>query len=220
MPSKKKHILQPPNLPAKLGAISLTALANYDEYAENKISSAILADISAKNVLFEECLFRRVTLTSAKLPKLHLRDVRLEGCDLSAASLEKARLRRGEFSNCRLIGVQMLSAEMDDVLFKECNLEGAVFVGVQGKHIRFEDCQLKNATFESADLEKITFTRCDLSHADFRNVKFKAADLRSSIIDGIVIDPKSAVGLIISPMQAIQVVTLLGVVVQDDGDME
>ncbi|MBT3315359.1 MAG: pentapeptide repeat-containing protein [Anaerolineae bacterium] len=205
-----------PKLPKKLEKILLSTLTDYDEYAEGKIASTDLYDAFAKNVIIEESLLQRVSLTGAKLPKLRLRDVRLEGCDISVAFLENCRMRRVEFISCRLLGVQMLSAEMDDVLFKECNLEGAVFASTKAKHLHFQKCILSNATFEGADLENVTFDRCDLSQSDFRNVKFQDADLRGSILNGMQIDAKAVKGIVISSEQAIQMVSLLGVVVEDE----
>ena len=214
MSLSKKRTIHPPNLPKKLAAVSLTALENHAEYAASKLAAGSLSEVSAKNVLFEESLLQRVTLTGARLPKITLRDVRLEGCDLSAAFLEKAHLRRVEFVGCRLLGAQLLSAEMDDVLFKDCNLDGAVFFSAKAKQIRFEDCQLKNATFEGAALEGVSFSHCDLSFADFRNATFRKVDLRGSTLDAVLIDPKAVNGIIISPAQAIQMVSLLGVIVE------
>ncbi len=212
----KKQTIRPPKIPQKLESITLSILADYDEYAERKIASSDLYEISAKNVLFEESILQRVTLTGAKLPKLRLLDVRFEHCDISAAFLENCRSQRVEFVGCRLLGIQMLSAVMNDLLFKDCNLEGAIFASAKGKHLRFENCQLQNATFESASLEEITFERCDLSRVDFRNTKFTKADLRGSTLNGMQIDADAVKGIVISPEQAIQMVGLLGVIVQDD----
>lgn len=218
MTSYKKRTIHPPNLPKKLAAVSLTALESHDEYTESKLAACSLLEVSAKNVLFEESLLQRIMLPGARLPKIMLRDVCLEGCDLSVAFLEKSHLRRVEIFDSRLIGMQMISAEMDDLLFKDCNLEGAVFASAKGKHLHFENCQLQNASFEGAELENIRFSHCDLRNADFHNVKLAHADLRGSSIDGIQIAPEAVRGMTISSSQALQMVGLLGVIVNDDED--
>lgn len=212
----KELVIHPPKLPKRFEIAKLTSLEDDDEYVGSKITVGNLAGQTVKNVIFEESLLQRITLTGARLPKLRLRDVRLENCDISAAFLERCRLRRVEFVNCRLLGVQMLAAQLDDVLFKECNLEGAVFASAEVKSLRFEKCMLKNATFEDADMDGVTIDQCDLSYADLRNVKTKNADLRGSILGGMQIDAQTVKGIVISPEQAIQMVSLLGVIVEDD----
>ncbi len=207
---------QPPQIPKLLTVSSIDALTDFSELSGVKLSGADWVFASAQNVIIEECQLQRGMLTSADLPKLRLRDVRLEGCDLSAAHLNQVHLLRVEIRSSRLLGVQFLDADLNDVLFEDCNLDGAIFASVRGKHLRFERCQLKNVAFESAEFEKITFSRCDLHHASFFNTKLKDADLRGSNIDGVQIAPEAVKGMTITSSQALQMVGLLGVIVDDD----
>ena len=210
--TKPQYHRLPKNLPSE----TLTGLEGHQEYTSIEISGCDLTDQSAENVLFEEVSLRNTLFTGSRMPKLRLLDIRLEGCDLSGAFLEGARFRRVEFNGCRLMGVQALSAQLDDVRFKDCNLEGAVFVSSQTKALRFEDCILRNATFEEASLGGAIFKRCDLSNADLRNTILGETDLRGSTLDGLQVSAKDMQGAIISPTQAIQVASLLGVTVMDE----
>lgn len=207
---------QLPRLPKARAHETLTGLEEHQEYASVEITGCDLTEQSAGNVLFEEVSLRSTIFTGSRLPRLRLLDVRLEACDLSGAFLEEARFRRVELIGCRLMGVQMLSAQLDDVHFKECNLEGAVFVSSQTKALHFESCILCNVAFEGAKLEGAIFKRCDLTNADLRNTNLGEADLRSSIFDGLQVSPKDMQGAIISPTQAVQVASLLGVTVMDE----
>ena len=216
MKSSKKRIIQPPKLSKKLPASDIQQLADWEEYVSIKITGGNLAGQAAHNIFFEEVLMHRMALTEARIPKVRLLDVRLDSCDLSGTHLEEARLRRVELIGCRLLGVRFLSAQLDDVIFRECNLEGAIFSLAEGTSIRFEKCILKNATFDSASLNSVTFDHCDLSYTDFRFIKLKHADLRGSVINGMQIEAKAVKGIVISPMQAIQMVGLLGLIVQDE----
>ena len=208
--------LQRPKIPKALTALSVDALTDYTEFSVAKLSGADWRAVTAQNAVIEDSQLQRVMLTSAKLPKLRLRDVRMEGCDLSAAHLDQAHLLRVEIRSSRLLGVQVLDTHLNDVLFKDCNLDGAAFASVRGKHLRFENCQLKNAAFESAEFENITFSRCDLHHASFFNTKLTNADLRGSNIDGMQIAPEAVRGIKITSSQALQMVGLLGVIVDDE----
>ena len=199
--------LQLPRLPKTLHSEPLTHLEEYGEYAGLDISGCALIDQRTGNVLFEEVALRSTIFTGSRLPKLRLLDVRMEACDLSGTFLENARFRRVEFVGCRLMGVQLLSAQLDDVRFRDCNLEGAIFVSSQTSALHFEDCILRNATF---------FKGCDLSNADLRNANLQRADLRGATLDGLQVSPRDMQGAIISPTQAVQVASLLGIHVVDE----
>jgi uncharacterized protein YjbI with pentapeptide repeats len=65
-------------------------------------------------------------------------------------------------------------------------------------------------------LEGTIFKGCDLTNADLRNANLQKADLRGSTLDELQVSPKDMQGAIISPAQAIQVVSLLGVSVMEE----
>ena len=205
-----------PRLPKSLPPETPTQLEEHQEYASIKISGCDLTGQSAGNVLFEEISLQRTNLTGSRLPKLRLLDIRLEGCDLSGAFLDEARFRRVELIGCRLMGLQMLSTQLDDVCFKDCNLEGAVFASSRAKALHFENCILLTVSFEEANLEGTIFRDCDLRNADLRNTNLQEADFCGSKLDGLQVSPKDMLGAIISPTQAIQVASLLGVTVMDE----
>jgi uncharacterized protein YjbI with pentapeptide repeats len=102
--------------------------------------------------------------------------------------------------------------------FNDCNAEGANFVTAIFKAARFEKCVLRGSTFEGADLTGVVFHDCDLSGADLRNAKLKDTDFRSSVIDGLKTGVKELQGAIIAPLQAIQVVSLLGILVKENDE--
>ncbi len=216
MASEKQKTSHTPKLPKKLSIETLDHLENHGEYAALEITGSDLTDQAASTVLFEEALLHRTILTGSRLPKLRLLDVRLKACDLSGAFLEEARFRRVEFIDCRLLGVQMLSSQLDDVVFKDCNLEGAVFASSQTKGLHFKNCNLRNVSFEEAKIGGTIFWKCDLTNADLRNTTLQKADFRGSIINEMQVSAKDMQRAIISPTQAIQVVSLLGVDVLDE----
>lgn len=218
MASIKSTSVHAPQFQGSLSPESLEQLDKQEEYAAIKVSNSDLSGQNVKELLFEEASFHHTLFTGSRLPKLRLFDVRMEACDLSGAFLEEARLRRVEFIGCRLLGAQLLSAQLDDVYFKECNLEGAVFVTSQAKVLHFEDCVLRNASFEGAKLKGAIFRDCDLRNADLRNADLKQADIRGSKLDGVQVSPKDMGGAIISPLQAVQTVSLLGVTVMDEDE--
>lgn len=210
--------IRPPELPRRLRAETLKALADQAEYTERLLAQCNLSGQTARDVLFEQVTFRRTTLSRSALTRPRLFDVRAEITDLSGADWKKARLRRVEFIDCRLLGVQWLEAQLEDGLFRGCNLENAVFAGSTFEAACFEDCVLRGALFDGADLSGVVFRRCDLSHVDLREAKLCEADFRGSQIDGIQLSPRELRGAIIDPIQAVQVAGLFGITVKPIDD--
>jgi uncharacterized protein YjbI with pentapeptide repeats len=206
---------QPPHLPKQLHTDLIKSIEDRGEYAALSISGSDLARQAATGVLFEQVRFRRVILNQTQLVKVRVFDARFEACDLSAADWEKAGLRRVEFVDCRLLGIQLPEAQLDDVLFKDCNAEEAVFVSAAFRAARFDQCNLRRASFEEADLTGVVFRQCDLTEANLCGAKLNGADLRGSNINGVRVGARELQGAIIDSTQAIQVTSLLGLVVRE-----
>lgn len=179
------------------------------------------ADLSGRQLarsLFEMVHLRNVIFLQGRLVSLRMFDVHLERCDLSGTSLEKARLRRAVLSGCRMLGTNLLEASFEDVRIEDSKADAAVFSLASFHSARFDKCSLKGTSFEGADLTDVVFHECDLSRADMRAAKLAGADFRTSTINGLQTGAQELQGAIISPLQAAQVVSLLGIQVRDIDD--
>jgi uncharacterized protein YjbI with pentapeptide repeats len=207
--------IKPPKLPKPLPSGDITQLENKGEYTEFGITGCDFTAHIASDLLFEQVYLRHVIFTQTHLTRLRLVDTRAEICDFSGANWENPRLRRVEFIGCRLLGMQMIEAQLENVVFKECKLDGFVFTSAICKAVRFEKCILHEALLEESDLNGVVFKECDLTHASLLGSSLNDVDLRGSVINGIKAYAKDMRGAIIEPSQAIQVVSLMGVRVQD-----
>ena len=214
MSSNIFHI-QAPKLPKQLSAEVIKTLENNSEYTSVTISGNNVAGQKAENVLFEQTRIRRVSFAETNIIQMRLFDSRIDDSDLSSAQWEKARFHRVEFIGCRFLGIQLMEAEIEDILFRECILENAIFVAASIKSALFEQCNLQNISVESTKLTKTIFHKCDLTNARFIETKLSGVDLRGSTINRLQIDPKEINGAIIDSSQALQVVGLLGVIIND-----
>lgn len=218
MKSILKHGLKTPDLPKHLTQPDTFSLESEEYYSQLLLANLDATEAQASHVTFEQVSFRQVTFTGSRLVSSRLSDCRLERCDLSIADWEKLRLKRIEFLGCRLIGAKLIELNAEDVLFKECGAEHANFALAAFKSVRFEKCDLRQASFISADLSGVVFHDCDLSNADFSAAHLTGTDFRTSLINGIRVGVKELRGAIIAPIQAVQVVTLLGLTVQEFDD--
>ena len=215
MKNKSKSGLRPPQLLRPLPTREVSALENNAEYAACQITGADLSGQIAGGVLFDQVSLQRTIFQQSRLDRLRLSDVRASASDFSGAGWEKARLRQVEFSDCRLIGVQLLEAQLEHIRFKECNLEGAIFASAVFKVARFEHCNLRTALFEQADLSGVVFRDCDLTQANLNGAKLQGTDFRGSILNGMNVSAGDFQGAVIDSTQAIQVVGLMGVIIQE-----
>jgi uncharacterized protein YjbI with pentapeptide repeats len=202
-------------LPKTLPTIEPAELGDQCDLAQGSISSADYTGQTTTNILLDQIRLRRVNLTRAHWVSPRLFDCVFETCDISAAKWEKAHLRRIEFVSSRMLGLDLTAAAIEDGLFKECNAESSLWFDVRFRCARFIKCNLRHAVFEGVDLSGIVFSECDLSSANLQGAKMVGTDLRSSILDGLQIGPQDLRGAIISPEQAAQVVTLIGVTVKE-----
>ena len=84
----------------------------------------------------------------------------------------------------------------------------------------FEKCNLRGAFLEESDLSGVVFSGCDLANTSLRASTLHDADFRSSLLNGLQANPKDLRGAIIEPVQAIQIVGLLGVTVKEVDEPE
>ncbi len=211
-----KSPLYPPRLPKRLEKASLDTLSDGGQYAQALLVKDQAAGAKASEILFDQVSLRQVVLTQSHFAGLRIFDSRLEGCELSGVQWEASRFRRVELRGCRLLGADLSQASFEDVLFYDCKGERAIFLSAAFKAVRFEKCDFREASFEGADLTGAIFAECNLRKADLRGAKLAGADLRTSIIDGMQVGIKELQGAIIDPLQAVQVVSLLGLVVKEN----
>lgn len=204
-----------PQLPKRLDPAGPEMIADHTQLLQVLLAEIDLTGLQAANLLLEQVGCRRVILVKSHFSGLRLFDSRLESCDLAGARWEKARLRRVELLGCRLLGADLAEASCEDVLFRDCHGEKATFVAASFRAARFEKCNLQGASFEGADLSGVVFQECDLAGADLRGARLKDADFRRANLNGVQAGIKELQGAIIAPIQAIQVVGLLGLVVKE-----
>jgi len=209
-----------PQLPGQLAEVTgLDSIADQASHTQQALVDCEFSHQTADDVLFEQISCKRVRLNQTRLTLAQLFDVGFDGCDLAGAEMEKAHLRRVEFTGSRLVGIKLSDASLQDVLIHKCNCEFARFWSSSFKAARFHQCMLREASFEGTDLSGVVFRECDLTRADFRNTKLKGADFRGSTISGLQIGIKDIQGAIFSPAQAIQLISLFGVTVQEENDI-
>jgi uncharacterized protein YjbI with pentapeptide repeats len=193
-----------------------------EQLASGSVHDALVADLALPPLLsqrgqsasIEGSIWRSVTLSDPKSPRLRLRDTRIETSDLANIDMTGAALERVEILATRLTGAMCSEAQLKSVLFQECKLDFALFRMARFEQCVFEKCNLAEADFYGANLIGAIFRGCDLSRVDISHATLTGADLRDCRLDGMRGTPDAMDGLIINPDQAALLITLFGVRVQ------
>ena len=179
---------RPPDLPDMLSPVA-DAVALF-RGREIVVSNAVVGEseigaISAAKLRIESAVLERVALSGSTFVTIHLRDVRLTGCDLGNVETRALTALRVEFLNCRMTGFRVT---------EECTVEDA-----------------RTAFLAGADLRGCVFRDCTLRNVDLTGAKLEGADLRGSEIADLRLAPRDVYGLIVEPAQAMVLSALLGI---------
>lgn len=169
-----------PQLSAQLDDLTDVTLQTETSYENIRLQNPDFSDVVALNISFDECELLRPLFSGAKLQKLQLRDVRLQGGDATALNASDGGALRVIFSDLRMTGFDVSQSIYKNVLFKNCKLNMANFRFAAFTHVRFEECDLTDADFQNATLNAVTFQNCVLHKAQFSNVQCKNVDMRTS----------------------------------------
>jgi uncharacterized protein YjbI with pentapeptide repeats len=191
----------------------LASGAAADATATDTILPALVSP-RGQPVTIDRCVWRSVTLSDRKAQRLRVRDARIDNSDLANIDLTNSALERVEVVSTRLTGAKCNEAQFKSVLFQECKLDLAMLRMAKLEQCVFDNCNLTEADFYGTELSGSIFRRCDLSRADISHANLTGADIRDCRIDGMRGTPASAAGLVISPDQAVLLITLFGVRVE------
>jgi uncharacterized protein YjbI with pentapeptide repeats len=211
--------IPPPQLPPNLSPLPLPhgSFVDDEEYADGRLSSAILVGQQAANFHLERIMFRATTLQQTRFLAPRLRDLRFDECDLANAEWERADGLRIEWRDCRLTGFTAAESHWQDVIWRRCNLSLARFRFGDFRNLCFDHCDLSEADFHGAALTNVRFIRCNLTNVEFSHVRLADIDLRTSTIEGIMAGPQELTGAIVTFVQAAYLAGRLGLVIKEAG---
>jgi uncharacterized protein YjbI with pentapeptide repeats len=190
-----------------------------------------LRDLDLPRVVFEHCVLDEATFRDSSLDDLRmisgsavntdfsgadLAGATFTGTDLSRTTFTRALLTDVTFMECRLIGANLTSLRglTVNLRFQHCNLGLASLKNSPFRGAQFTETDLTESDLGRSDLRDAVFTRCRLRDTDFTRARLTGADLRSSDLGALTPEtPLHLRGATISPTQATQICTALGLVV-------
>lgn len=174
-----------------------------------------LTDAAGDRLDFACCRFVRCHIEPDGIKWISFKDCVFENCDLSGAMLRKASFLRVEFRDCRMVGGDFSETSLQSVLFQASQMKYANFSRAKMNCVRFEECVMDNAAFYECKNKAVAFAGGSLVEAELGGMPLKDLDLRSTDIRGIRVVGGELRGAIVSPVQAMELARILGVVIRE-----
>lgn len=176
----------------------------------------IITAIDRPFLTIRNCIFSQNFFIECKLKSAQISDVRFENCDLSNMSLASGSFHRVEFVSCKLVGTNLSETTMNNVLFKDCNAHYINLSMSKFTQVKFAQCDLKSGNLNENRLNGVIYESCSLVEADFSHTSLRNIDLKTSHIEGIQLNIADLKGAIVTSLQAMDLISLLGIIIDDD----
>lgn len=183
-------------------SVALTSFSGFD-----------LADLDARDALFDRVVFRSCTFENVDFSGSAFTNVRFAGCRFTGCSFERCRMTRVDIRDTSFPGARLAKAWLDHVTIDGCQLRYADLSQARLHTLRAHATTLAESTWYDTKLGDIAFDGCDLSGAEFVRTPLARIDLSRAQIAGLTVSDnlRELRGAIIAPEQAAELIGLLGV---------
>lgn len=177
-----------------------------------------LACEDAGEATFDTVLFRSCQFDGVDFSGCTFRDVRFESCRFTRVSMERAWLNRCDFISCSAPGLNLLSSRLASVLIADSDFSLANLSETSIDQLRVTSSRLREAALQSVRLKRCEFKQSDLVRLDVFRTPLKGIDVSSCEFSAPVLssDYRELRGARVSPSQALELASLLGVEVADE----
>ncbi|MEM9373665.1 MAG: pentapeptide repeat-containing protein [Planctomycetota bacterium] len=213
--------IEPPDLQPDLAACRLrsdsttTSFGGGDVIERASISGNAGHPLSSRGVRVFESRITGGVFAGSTLPGLRLTDCAIEHADLASATWTDAGLTRVACSDCRLSGFDARGASLRDVCFRSCRAPDMFLTECRLMRVRFEQCELTGLDLTGAHIDSLAVRGCDARSLRVIGARIGLLDLRSSRVEGLMIDAMAIAGIVIDPLQAPAFAMSLGARVLD-----
>lgn len=206
-----KKILEP-NLKDKLIICNdIKQLLENDVIYDYEINNCIIDNQYNQLFHFDGCYFKKVKFISNNNIKVRFINCIFEDCDFSNFRMSNSTINQVAFNNCKLYGIDLSISDIRDVIFFNTTLSFGNFTDCHMDYCMFNNCDMQNSFLDSVRFKDVTFKTTDLCFSEIIHTSLKNIDWSDSKISGIKIDIRDLRGLIVNELQALELVSLLGI---------
>ena len=180
----------------------------YETFEQEKLFDCDLSQLLFHGVQFVRCGFAHCDFSHVELEKVKFINCDFSGCDFSESDWKK----------CQIQDCKGDRADFAGSLFRETIVNGSSCCYTDFSRCAWQDsalvcCILKEAALRGNRLKKLKLKQVNLTRADFFRTSLSGVDLSECTIGGITVSDslQELQGVKIDPMQAVDLVPLLGV---------
>lgn len=170
-----------------------------------------------KNIIgtsFDNCEFINCTFECA-IKRATFFNCKFEKCEMSNIILEDVGIHSTLFLNNHAVGTNYIGCNIKNTIFNNSHMKLSIFSGVVFKSVDIIECNMSQSNITSTSFEsEIVFDHSELLEMEVLGSSLKGVDVTTSRIEGLVISPQDVKGLIVTEAQAIDLISLLGVVIK------
>ena len=186
-----------------------------EEVYESQIADCVIEEQQADRLRFRGVHFKNVIFREIEFSRADLEDVRFENCDLSNVNLEGSLFHRVEFINCKLVGANFSESSFKNVVIEQSNARYA-----NCSYTHWKRAKMEKTIFSTTDFRGSKFVDMHLLETEFREsmlagTKLKGIDLSDCDIQGVGVQVEDLTGVIVSPLQAVELSKLFGLVIKE-----
>jgi uncharacterized protein YjbI with pentapeptide repeats len=179
-----------------------------DENMKNLIINGIeVSGCVFINCRFRDCLFEGVTFSNCYF----------KNCDFSFVNMNNGTFSCCEIVESKLTGLNLAFGILSNVLIRTSDCRLVNFSQAKISVTKFVSCNMTGAAVDNSRMKDSEFVMCDLTEMNISGTALDGMDLRGSRLDKIIFNGGELQGAIIDSAQAIGLVRLLGVKVEDNG---
>lgn len=199
-------------------------VVSYDSIVEDEdqmfdsieINDAEFRDMDLRRLITYNSVIKNSNLSNNEFDGADLTETRFVNCDFSNTIFNNASVHNVEFVNCKMIGVSFDESRIKNVKFYESLLNLSGISESKLENVLFEETRMISSDFFNNKFKNIGFENCELTESRFIDTSLAGVDISSSHFESLSIKREDLEGCIVSSMQAVQMATLLGLVVKDD----
>lgn len=144
-----------------------------EEFVGRDFRDDDLAELRTERVVFDECDFSGVDMTSS----YHA------GSAFRNCTFRRTALLHSTFKHCSMLGSMLTECRLRPVKFVEVDFSLAVLAGADLRGVDLTDCRLREVSLLRTDLRKANLRGADLRGARASEARFEEADLRGALTD-------------------------------------
>lgn len=205
------------NLNSSESALDVMIRADIEEtdinsfhFFDETIDGLTVSDMDISNCVFVNCKFRNCTFIGVSFTNCIFKD-----CDLSFINMSQGSFIRTELITSRITGINLTYSIINNVLFDATCCRFANFSEARFTYVEFVSCDMNTCSMDKCRVKHTTFHQCDLTGANFTRTALGNIDFRGNRINSIAFLGGELDGAIVDTAQAVALITLMGLRVED-----